>query len=188
MLRNRKSPGIFAGSVQELKNLHVIVLCGVLGAMSVALGFVGTVRIGPYIRIGLSGIPERMVDLLFGPAVGGIFGAVMDILKYIVNPGGVFFPGFTLSAALTGIVYGIFLYEKKLTWVRVLIPEVIVRLVVNLGLNTIWLTILYGESFFVLFPARLVSNLIQIPIETVLIYMILQASIHILGRSGWKTY
>ena len=168
--------GIFADSMKEFRRLNVVVFCGIMAALCVVLSFVGTIRIGSYIRIGLSGVPERMVNFLFGPAVGGIFGALMDILKYIVNPSGAYFPGFTISAALTGIIYGLFLYRHRPTVVRILIPEIIVRVGVNLVLNTYWLTILYGEGFFVLLPSRIVSNLVQIPVETARIYFVLRAT------------
>ena len=175
---------IWADSMNELRRLNVVVFCGIMAALAVVLSFVGTIRIGSYIRIGLSGVPERMVNLLFGPAVGGIYGALMDILKYIVNPSGAYFPGFTISAALTGIIYGLFLYRHSTTIARVLIPEIIVRVGVNLVLNTYWLTILYGEGFFVLLPSRIVSNLVQIPFETALIYFVLKATERAVRQTG----
>ena len=176
--------GNWTDSARELGRLKSIVICGIMAALAVVLSFTGTIRIGSYIRIGLSGVPERMVNFLYGPVVGGIFGAMLDILEYIVTPSGAFFPGFTISAALTGILYGAFLYKRKLTVWSVLIPEILVRVFVNLILNTYWLTILYGEGFFVLLPGRVASNLIQIPFETALIYLVLQATSRIAAKTG----
>lgn len=176
--------GNWTDSARELGRLKSVVICGVMAALAVVLSFTGTIRIGSYIRIGLSGVPERMVNFLYGPVVGGIFGAMLDILEYIVTPSGAFFPGFTISAALTGILYGAFLYKRKLTVWSVLIPEILVRVFVNLILNTYWLTILYGEGFFVLLPGRVASNLIQIPFETALIYLVLQATSRIAAKTG----
>ena len=176
--------GNWTDSARELGRLKSVVICGIMAALAVVLSFTGTIRIGSYIRIGLSGVPERMVNFLYGPVVGGIFGAMLDILEYIVTPSGAFFPGFTISAALTGILYGAFLYKRKLTVWSVLIPEILVRVFVNLILNTYWLTILYGEGFFVLLPGRVASNLIQIPFETALIYLVLQATSRIAAKTG----
>ena len=178
------SRSIWAESAGEFRKLKVVVFCGIMAALAVVLSLVGTVRIGSYIRIGLSGIPERMVNFLFGPVVGAVFGALLDILEYIVTPSGAFFPGFTISAALTGLIYGMFLYRGKITLWRILLPEVIVRIGVNLILNTYWLTILYGQGFFALLPSRVVSNLVQIPVETALIYAVLMATEQAVKRTG----
>ena len=176
--------GNWVDSAKEMRNLKSLVICGIMAALAVVLSFTGTIRIGSYIRIGLSGVPERMVNYLFGPVTGCVFGAMLDILEYLVSPTGAFFPGFTLSAALTGMIYGAFLYRRRLTVWSVLIPEILVRVFVNLFLNTLWLTILYGEGFFVLLPSRVLSNVIQIPFETALIYVVLQAVSRIAGKMG----
>ena len=82
-------------SLQEFANLRTVVMCGLLAALAIILGYTTSINIGPYIKIGFSGIPNRVVDFLFGPVVGGIFGGVLDLLKFIIKPDGTFFPGFT---------------------------------------------------------------------------------------------
>lgn len=178
-----KAPcGVWTRSACELKKLRVIIFCGIMGAFSIVLSFVGTVRIGPYMRIGVSEIPGRMVDFLFGPVVGGIFGGTMDLVKYLVNPEGAYFPGFTLSPVAASVIFGLFLYQKKVTWRRVLIPEILVKVFVNCGLNTLWLDLLYGKGFLALLPARILSNAVQLPIDTILVFLVLEAA----ERAGKK--
>lgn len=166
---------MWAGSAGELGSLRNIVFCGLMGAMAIVLSLVGTIRLGPTMKIGISKIPNLMVDCLFGPFVGGLFGAVMDVLKYLVNPDGTFFPGFALSAAVAAVIYGCFWYRKKLTIWRILIPEVLVKLMVNLGLNTLWLELLYGKGFLVLLVPRIASNLIQLPVDVLVSWIVLNA-------------
>lgn len=61
------------------------------------------------LRIGFGNIPIMISGMLFGPLIGGLAGVTADLIGFMINPmGGVFFPGFTLSAALGGIVPGIF--------------------------------------------------------------------------------
>lgn len=169
------SENIWVSSAKEFRKLRVIVLCGMMGALSIVLNFAGSVRIGPFLKIGLSSIPNLVVDFLFGPVVGGIFGGVMDFLKYLTNPDGTFFPGFMVSASVAAVIYGLFLYRRKLTWWRVLIPEILVKALVNCGLNTLWLDLLYGKGFLAILPARVISNLIQLPVDTILIFLVLEA-------------
>ena len=171
---NQKPANIWVSSARELGQLRNIVFCGVMGALSVVLSFVGSIRINPYMKIGVSEIPNLMIDYLMGPVVGGVFGAVMDFLKYLIHPDGSFFPGFSLSAAAAAMIFGMFLY-KKITFWRLLVSEILVKLIVNIGMNTLWLDMLYGKGFLAILPHRIVSNLIQLPIDTIVLFAVLSA-------------
>lgn len=174
---NKNRSGILStwrSSLAEFKNLRVMVLCGVLAALAIVLGYTTSIEIGPYIRIGFSGIPNQIVDYLFGPAIGSIFGAALDILKYLVKPTGPFFPGFTISAAAGGLIYGYAFYRKKVTWLRVIAAQTLIKVFVNIGLNSLWLKLLYDRAFFALLPARILSNAIMLPVDTVICYFVLK--------------
>ncbi|MDF2678515.1 MAG: hypothetical protein K0Q97_2867, partial [Bacillota bacterium] len=64
-------------------------------------------------RIGFGFVPLAIAAMLLGPVKAGIVGAVADIIGAILFPTGAFFPGFTLTAFLKGVVYGLFLYKKQ---------------------------------------------------------------------------
>ncbi|WP_026493376.1 MULTISPECIES: folate family ECF transporter S component [unclassified Butyrivibrio] len=163
------------GSLAEFKKLRNVVFCGMMAAIAVVLGYVATINIGQYIRIGFSGLPNQVVDCLFGPAVGAIFGAALDIIKWFIKPTGDFFPGFTISAALGGIIYGFAFYKKKISLVRVFIAHLIVSVFVNVGLNSLWLKILYDQAIMVMLPGRILKNAIMLPIDTFITYAMLRA-------------
>ena len=169
------SGGCWLSSIREFRRLRNVIFCGMMGALSIILSYVGTIRLGPTMRIGVGEIPNVMVDYLFGPAAGMIFGGVMDIVKYMLNPDGAFFPGFTLSAMAGALIFGFFLYRRKLNFWRLLAAEALVKAFVNVGLNTIWLNMLYGKGFLALLPPRIISNLIQLPLDTILLWFVLQA-------------
>lgn len=162
-------------SLGEFRKLNVVVFCGMMCAVAMALNMVASISIGPYIRIGFSGLPNQVVAYLFGPAVGGIFGGALDVIKYIIKPEGAFFPGFTVSAALGGLIYGAFLYRKKLTLARVFAAQLLVKIIVNIGLNTLWLNMLYGKAFMAILPGRIISNAVMLPIDTAIMFIMLQA-------------
>lgn len=86
--------------------------------------------------------------------------------------GGSFFPGFTLTAFLTGVVYGVFLYNKPKTWPRIIGAVLIVCLVINLGLDTLWLSILMGKGYIALLPTRIMKAVLMIPVQTFIIGII----------------
>ena len=109
---------MFRESAKELRKVQAIAICGVMGALAIVLGYVATIRIGDYIRVGFSFLPNVIIDFLFGPVVGGVFGGAMDIIKYLMNPTGPFFPGFTISAIVGAVLYGVILYRQKITVLR----------------------------------------------------------------------
>ena len=172
-------------SLHELSTTNNLVLCGLMAALSIILGTFASISVGPYIKIGFSSIPNRIVDCLFGPVVGCMFGGALDLLKFLVKPDGPFFFGFTFDAMLAGFLYGIILYKKPLKWQRVLAAEFVNKLIVNCGFNTLWISILYGKGFFVLFPARILKNLIMLPIDTVILFFALTLMKQIAKQFGF---
>lgn len=162
-------------SARELKRISVITVCAMFAALSIVLNTVATIRIGTYIRIGFSDIPNQFVDLLFGPVTGAIYGGALDIIKFMIAPDGQFFFGYTFSAMLAAFIYGLIYYRRPLTIWRVLLAKGLVSLLVNVILGTIWLDILYGDGFFVLLPARALKNLIMWPIDSVIFYVLAEA-------------
>ena len=162
-------------SLEEFRSLRTVTFCGVMCALSIILSTVASIRIGPYVKIGLSGLPNQIVDFMYGPAAGAIFSGALEIIKYVLKPDGPYFFGFTLSSVIAGAIYGSILYRRPLTIWRVLAAQVLVKAVVNLGLNTLWLVILYHKAVWVLFPARLTTNLIRLPGDVIVMYLMLKA-------------
>jgi ECF transporter S component (folate family) len=170
----QKIKKIYVDSLKEIKLTHNIVLCGLMGALAIVLNYTTSIFITDYIRIGFSGLPNRIIDYLLGPGVGAIFGGVMDILKYFTKPaGGSFFPGYTLSAILGGIIYGSILYNKPVKLWRVVGAEFLAKVFINCGLNTLWLKIMYGNAFLAILPTRALKNLIMLPIDSAILFFVL---------------
>ena len=167
---SEKKQNMFLSSSQELKKVPVLAVCAMFAALALILNSVASINIGPYIKIGFSAIPNQLVDYLFGPVTGSLFAGILDIVKYVMKPDGAFFFGFTFNAMLAAFIYGCFYYKKKLTLRRVLLAKLIVVLVVNVLLSTLWLDMLYGKGFLVLLPARAVKNLIMWPIDYVIFF------------------
>jgi len=161
-------------SFDELSKPKTLAFCGIMGALAVVLSYVATINVGPYVRIGFSTLPALFVAVLFGPVTGGVFGGMIDIVKYLLNPTGPFFFGFTLNAILTGVIHGLFLYKKPIQVPRILLSHLVVKIFVNILLGTLWLNLLYGKAFFALLPNRIVSNAIMLPIDTAITYFALK--------------
>jgi ECF transporter S component (folate family) len=98
----------------------------------------------------------------------------MDIIKWFASGDGNFFPGFTITAMLGAVIYGLFLYNRPLKLTNVILSQVAVKIVCNLVLNTLWLNMLYGQAIAAILPGRIVSNLVMLPIDTFIMYAMLQ--------------
>ncbi|MQN01445.1 MAG: folate family ECF transporter S component [bacterium LCO1.1] len=162
-------------SLSELKNVKSLCTVAMLMALSAVLNMVSTINIGQFIHIGFSWIPMAIIPALFGPVTGAFSAAALDVINYCTRPDGAFFPGFTLGAVLTAIIYGLFLYRKKAGVIRIFAAKGAVTILNNIILNTLWLSILYGQAFKVIFIPRLVKNLITWPIYSLILYFTVMA-------------
>lgn len=161
-------------SITRLSETKVLAFCGMMGALAIILGYVATIKFGQYIRVGFSGLPNQVVDYLFGPWIGAIFGGVMDVVKWFLSGDGDFFPGFTITAMAGAVIYGLFLYNKPLKIWRIIASQIAVKIVCNIILNTIWLNLLYGQAIAVILPGRIISNAVMLPIDVIIMYLLLQ--------------
>ena len=109
---------------------------------------------------------------LFGPIPAAIQGALSDFLAFIIKPTGPYFPGFTLSKALSGIFYGCIFYQAEVSVKRIVSARLLVMVLINILMNTLWLMILRGPSQIAMLPVRMVKNLVQLPIDCLLLYVV----------------
>lgn len=167
----RKCKNLFKDSLHELKDAKALAITAMLLAIAVVLGFY-SLQLTDYIKIGFAFLADELTGMLFGPVAGGLMGAIADLVKYVVRPTGPFFPGFTISGLVSGLLYGMVLYKRPLSLKRVILANGLVTLVVNTCLNTYWLTLLYGNAFFAILPARIVKELTMLPISVILFYTV----------------
>ena len=165
----KKLAELFGSSSRELKSVRTITVCAMLAAAAIILvNF--RIELTNTQRIGFSGIPNQLVAYLFGPAVSCLFAGALDIIKYLIKPVGAFFPGLTLVTMLAGLIYGFFFYKKPLKLTRVLAAHFLVCLVCNVILNTLCLSILYGQAFMILLPPRVIQNIVKWPIDSFIFF------------------
>ncbi|NVY95957.1 folate family ECF transporter S component [Lactobacillus sp. DCY120] len=133
------------------------------------------IKIGPtnVFQVGLGFIVTAIIGYYYGPAKSMLTGLASDVLGHILFPApGGFFWGFTLSAILAGLIYGSLLYRQTITWWRLLLATSLVVILIQLGLNTTWVSILSHLDWWPLFWVRSVKELISIPIQTGVLILI----------------
>lgn len=156
-----------------LRDVRVLANAGILSAIAIVLGFF-KIPVTQLIEIRFAVLPVAVAAYLFGPAVGGVVGLVSDVGGYLIKPTGPFFPGFTVTSVVTGILFGCFLYKRRPAILRVLVTQIVYTIVCGILLNSLWLSILYGNGFIPVLTARFVKELVMIPVNTVILTMILQ--------------
>lgn len=103
-------------------------------------------------RVGFGEIPIILAGFLLGPLAGAMTGFIADTLGATLFPAGPFFPGFTLSAVLTGALPGLLLpfFQKKegaLKRSAVFWAILPTHLLTSALLNTLWITLIYMAPF-----------------------------------------
>ena len=83
---------------------------------------------------------------------------------------GGYFPGFTLTAITAGLIWGLWLYPRRVSVWRAIGAKTCINVFCNIGLNTLWLTLTGGKAMAALLAIRIPKNLILLPIEIVLLY------------------
>lgn len=164
----------FILSAREFKKLRTLVACAMLLALGVALDYFGSFYLSPTLKIGFSFIANAMIGLLFGPIPAMICGGLLDVIMWMLKPAGVFFPGYTLSAVIGGMIYGLCLYRRagKILFLMAPLSKLIVNVFVNMGLNTYWSYLFTGKAFLVLLPARALKNIALWPVESAVLIVI----------------
>ena len=140
----------------------MLTVMGVLIALEVVIAQFITFRPTQSIKLSLDFVPIVMAGILYGPVPAMLISILADILGAFIFPVGPYFPGFTVTAAFTGLLYGALLHEKQ-TMPLVAVSVGLQQWVLSLLLNTFWLHILYGMPYL----PTLLGRLVQVAIMTV---------------------
>ena len=129
------------------------------------------------IKIGFNFVPVVAAAILYGPIGAGLVAALGDFLGALLFPIGTYFPGFTLTAFLTGCVYGFFLYKEQ-SWPRILAAVGINQFILSLFLNTLWISVLYGSPYIPLLATRLIQCVLLSAVQLISIRAIARILAH----------
>ena len=136
----------------------------------------------PILKISFAFIPSILCAIWLGAKWTVLLNVLGDIIGATLFPTGAFFIGYTISTAISGLIYGLLLFKKednsytdKQFIIRLIISVVLVTCISNIGFNTLWISITTGKAFIVLLGTRIIKELIMIPIQIVVILFIEKA-------------
>ena len=179
------TPTYWADARAQLKNVRMLTLAGIITAASIVLESFPIYLLGTSLKIYFSFLVISLGCYVYGPAVGILVGFANDTLGFLISSfGEPYFPGYLITAMLSGLIYGTLLYRQRITVLRL----VVVRLVINYGSNvllgSVWKAMLYGKGYYYYFTTGLVKNTIMLPIEVLLMVLMFQLALPALARSG----
>lgn len=153
----------------KTSRIQTMVLVALLVAIEIVLSRFCSIAT-PFVKIGFGFIPIAVCGMLFGPVWAGVAGGLADFVGAILFPIGTYFPGFTVSAILTGVIFGLLLRRENAGWKQLTVAVSLNCIGVSLGLTTLWISMLYGTPYLALLPTRAVQNLIMVPIQFIVLH------------------
>ncbi len=156
----------------KLFTTEKLTMLALLTALQVVLGNLTQIPfIGKQFNFGF--LPIAAAGALMGPVPAAIVGGLGDFIGAHLFPAGAYFPGFTLTSAIVGALYGLPLYRKQPSWVRAAVAAVL-GMIPNLFLNSLWLSMLYAsKTYWIWVTSRAISYLVEIPVQVILLYLTL---------------
>lgn len=166
---------IRGGSFKVFAKTKAVVICALLMAIHIVLGYY-SVPVGAYMRFGFTFITQPVVAMLFGPVPAAIVGIIQDLLKWILKPIGAYWPPYALCVGISALIYGLMLYKKRVTFMRVYAADLLVSIFVNATLSSIALAPTVGAGLVGILPGRIIKELVfnVIPVHACINYLILK--------------
>lgn len=167
----------FYNSCKELKNVYSLVLIAMFLALRVVFGLFANATLpifGNTVKLSPAFLPIMATGALFGPVPAALVGGLGDVISFLVSPTGMYFPGFTISGVLTGLIYGCFFYQTKISLPRVVLGWTVNMLAVETFLAALWLWALYSSSsaspYYVYLGIRFLSEAVKCVPEILLMF------------------
>ena len=153
-----------------------ICVLAILCAMQVVLSRIAAINIGDYLKISFGFIAIAICGILAGPLWAALTAAASDIIGALMFPTGPFFPGYTIVAAVGGLIYGLFLYNKKQSIIRCLLCTLSVVVICNIFGNTLCMCLTgtmplpNNAAFWPRMGTRALKNLVQFPVNGIILF------------------
>ena len=167
-------------NARSLKNVRVIVGVALFFALNVILNLFGSIQITIQLKIGFASIATAASCLLYGPIPNLVLAPLLDLVNYMVKPVGAYYPIFMISTMASACIFSAYFYNcERITWVRVILCRITYDVVVSLFLNTLFTSMLWGTPFLVIASPKLIKNLISLPFQVVILYLVMKTCIQL---------
>ena len=152
-----------------MKKIRKIIISALLLAAAIVINRFLSINTS-ILSIGFTFVPLMLAGIILGWKYSLTIAGLADLIGALLFPFGTYFVGYTISSVLTGLVYGLLMYQKsvfivnKKFMIKTLIAILIVCIVINGGLNTMWLLMTSSKATIAILPTRIIKQLIMIPV------------------------
>lgn len=153
-------------AASELKDLRKLMFAALICAMTIVIGAF-YITVGENLRVYFTFFFKAVGCAVYGPVVGVIAAIVVDTLNFLMFPSGPYFPGYMLGECVSALIFSTFLYRRKITVTKVFFSKLLVNMVVNVALGSLWSKILYGQGYFFYLVKSLLKNTLLLPLEVI---------------------
>lgn len=175
------SPSYWRSARASMGSLKILVFAALMVAVARALSLLPSIPIGET-RMSFGFLARALCALVGGPVMGLAYGFVEDILGFILDPSGDFFFGYTLSTMAGMLVYALCFYRAKITVWRIVLANILVNILVNAAMGSVWTMVMRGGGYWGWFTFSLAKNLVTIIPKSIVLYVLFQALLPILQR------
>ncbi len=123
----------------------------------------------PLMKIGLGFAPTALCAMLYGPWWAGLVAALGDMIGSLLLPVGAYFPGFTLTAAGTGVIFGLCLFGRGRQLRYPLLAAALNCVLITFLANTAMICVISGSPFTELLTVRAVQLAVMFPVQALVL-------------------
>lgn len=148
-----------------------------------------SIPVSANLNISLSFILVALEGVLFGPTAGIVFAFTEDILEFLLfpSPYGFFF-GYTISAMLGVLTYALFLYNQRITIIKIIGAKLISSYAINVLLGSFWTYLLVGSKSYLAYAAvSFYKNTILFPIQIIGILLVINLMLPFFTKKRYVT-
>ena len=182
------SPSYWKAAVADSKKLKTLIFAALMIAACSALAQIPSIPTSdPNVRVTWGFLARAVCGMVCGPVTSLIFGFAEDTINYIIHPTGPYFPGYALTTMIGTFLYALCLYRVKFTPVSLAVRTFLAKLltnILNVVLGSLWSAILYSKGYYYYMVKSFWKNLVMLPVQTVMLFLLLSALIPIFARMG----
>ncbi|MCH5183802.1 MAG: folate family ECF transporter S component [Oscillospiraceae bacterium] len=161
-------------AAKDCTNLRKLTVAALLCALAIVIEIFNIPLGTQGLQISMSFPAISLCSLLTGPLLAIPCGVIVDLIGISISGYG-FFAGYTLTAVLTAVVYALFLYRARPSFMRILFAKGIINLFINTLLGSVWRVMQQGGTYGYWALLSGVKNLCLLPLEVFILCILFQA-------------
>lgn len=179
------SRAYWTDAVHALKSTRLLTTTALLCAVCALVDTFFLPLGGAFLRIQFSFLIAAVLNAVCGPCLALPAGFLVDLLSFVCSggdPAG-YFPGYAVSSMLAFLIYALFFFRARLSFLRVFLARLTVNVFVNVIVGSVWKSMLYGKAYRVYFVSGAIKNLGLLPLETIALYFLLSRLFPVMHRT-----